>query len=150
MNGVIQRKRMRTSSARIFWRQHLDACAASGLRQVDYCRQRGLPPKYMTLWKRKLAAFSTDTVSAPAAPVADKKPRCPADRTPPTLIPVVVAESSAAAPKRFPSQDKPRTPGPVAENTLRVTLPNGVALSFDLQSSDVLPALLRELAQLPC
>ena len=148
MDGVIQRKRMRTSSARIFWRRHLEACAASGLRQVDYCRQHGLPPKYMSLWKRKLATLSADGVSAPAAPVVEKRPRRQADRTPPPLIPVVVV-AEASPSQRSPSPDRPRTAEPTAASLL-VTLPNGIALSFDLQSGDVLPALLRELARLPC
>ena len=151
MTSLVQRKRMRSSTARIFWQQHLDAWRASGLRQAEYCRQQGLPPKYMTLWKRKLAVLAGDSASAaPTAPAKpNQKPRRKADRTTPALIPVVVTQAQASTTQRSPSVEKPSTQAPF-EGSLRVTLPNGVAISMELTSAAGLPGILRELARLPC
>ncbi len=154
MSTLVQRKRMRSSTARLFWQQHLDACRASGLRQAEYCRQHGLPPKYMTLWKRKLTdlAAGSAPAAAPAPPApakSDRKRRRKADRSTPTLIPVVVTQAQASTTKRSPSVEKPRTLAPF-ESSLRVTLPNGVAISLELTSAAALPGILRELARLPC
>jgi hypothetical protein len=159
MDTLVKRKRMRSSTARIFWQQHLDACRASGLRQAEYCRQHGLPPKYLTLWKRKLAelaagsapaAAAAPPASAPPAPArSDRKRRRKADRSTPALIPVVVTQARASATKRSASVEKPRTLA-LFEGSLRVTLPNGIAISLELTSAAALPGILRELAHLPC
>ncbi len=154
MTSLVKRKRMRSSTARLFWQQHLDACRASGLRQAEYCRQHGLPPKYMTLWKRKLAELAAGSAPAaapaPSAPAkSDRKRRRKADRSTPTLLPVVVTQAQASATKRLSSADKPLPPGALA-GLLRVTLPNGVAISLELTSAAALPGILRELARLPC
>ena len=154
MTSLVKRKRMRSSTARLFWQQHLDAWRASGLRQAEYCRQHGLPPKYMTLWKRKLTdlAAGSAPAAAPAPPApakSDRKRRRKADRSTPTLLPVVVTQAQASTTKRSPSVEKPRTLAPF-ESSLRVTLPNGVAISLELTSAAALPGILRELARLPC
>ena len=151
MTSLVKRKRMRSSTARLFWQQHLDACRASGLRQAEYCRQHGLPPKYLTLWKRKLAVLAGDSASAaPTAPAKpNQKPRRKADRTTPALIPVVVTQASSSRPRRPPSVDKPFGPAAIT-TSLRVTLPNGVGISLELASVAGLPGILRELARLPC
>ena len=154
MSTLVQRKRMRSSTARLFWQQHLDACRASGLRQAEYCRQHGLPPKYLTLWKRKLAELAAGSApaAAPAPPApakSNRKRRRKADHSTPKLIPVVVSQAQASATKRPPSVGKPRTLAPF-EGSLRVTLPNGVAISLELTSAAGLPSILRELARLPC
>ena len=156
MSTLVQRKRMRSSTARLFWQQHLDACRASGLRQAEYCRQHGLPPKYMTLWKRKLTdlAAGSAPAAAPAPPApapakSDRKRRRKADRSTPTLIPVVVTQAPASTTRRSPSVDKPLRPAALA-GLLRVTLPNGVAISLEMTSASALPGILRELARLPC
>jgi len=161
MSTLVQRKRMRSSTARLFWQQHLDACRASGLRQAEYCRQHGLPPKYMTLWKRKLtdlaagsapAAAPAPPAPAPPAPApakSDRKRRRKADRSTPTLIPVVVTQARASATRSSPLVEKPCSQASF-EGSLRVTLPNGVAISLELTSAAALPGILRELARLPC
>jgi len=156
MSTLVQRKRMRSSTARLFWQQHLDACRASGLRQAEYCRQHGLPPKYMTLWKRKLAELAAGSApaAAPAPPApapakSDRKRRRKADRSTPTLIPVVVTQAQASTTRRSPSVEKPCGQASF-EGSLRVTLPNGVGISLELTSAAALPGILRELARLPC
>jgi len=160
MTSLVKRKRMRSSTARLFWQQHLDAWRASGLRQAEYCRQHGLPPKYMTLWKRKLAMLAAGSAPAatPATPArapapapakSDRKRRRKADRSTPTLIPVVVTQAPASTTRRSPSVDKPLRPAALA-GLLRVTLPNGVAISLEMTSASALPGILRELARLPC
>ena len=159
MSTLVQRKRMRSSTARLFWQQHLDACRASGLRQAEYCRQHGLPPKYLTLWKRKLAELAAGSApaaapappaSAPPAPAKpNQKPRRKADCTTPALIPVVVTQASSSRPRRSPPVDKPLGPAAIT-TSLRVTLPNGVGISLELASVAGLPGILRELARLPC
>ena len=158
MTSLVKRKRMRSSTARLFWQQHLDAWRASGLRQAEYCRQHGLPPKYMTLWKRKLtdlaagsapAAAPAPSAPAPAPAKSDRKRRRKADRSTPTLIPVVVTQAQASATKRSPSVEKPCSQAPFG-GSLRVTLPNGVGISLELTSATALPDILRELARLPC
>ena len=158
MDTLVKRKRMRSSTARIFWQQHLDACRASGLRQAEYCRQHGLPPKYMTLWKRKLAELAAGSApaAAPAPPApapapakSDRKRRRKADRSTPTLIPVVVTQAQASATRSSPLVEKPCSQASF-EGSLRVTLPNGVAISLELTSAAGLPGILRELARLPC
>jgi len=159
MDTLVKRKRMRSSTARLFWQQHVDACRASGLRQAEYCRQHGLPPKYLTLWKRKLAELAAGSApaaapappaSAPPAPAkSDRKRRRKADRSTPTLIPVVVTQASSSRPRRPPSVDKPFGPAAIT-TSLRVTLPNGVGISLELASVAGLPGILRELARLPC
>ena len=156
MDTLVKRKRMRSSTARIFWQQHLDACRASGLRQAEYCRQHGLPPKYLTLWKRKLAELAAGSApaAAPAPPApapakSDRKRRRKADRSTPALIPVVVTQAQASATKRSPSVEKPCSQAPFG-GSLRVTLPNGVGISLELRSAAALPGILRELARLPC
>ncbi len=125
MPSLVKRKRMRSSTARLFWQQHLDAWRVSGLRQAEYCRQHGLPPKYMTLWKRKLAELAAGSApaAAPAPPApapakSDRKRRRKADRSTPTLIPVVVTQAQASTTKRSPSVEKPRTLAPF-EGSLR-------------------------------
>ena len=158
MTSLVKRKRMRSSTARLFWQQHLDAWRASGLRQAEYCRQHGLPPKYMTLWKRKLAELAAGSApaAAPAPPApatapakSARKRRRKADRSTPTLIPVVVTQAQASTTQRSPSVEKPSTQAPFG-GSLRVTLPNGVGISLELTSAAGLPGILRELARLPC
>ena len=154
MTSLVKRKRMHSSTARLFWQQHLDACRASGLRQAEYCRQHGLPPKYMTLWKRKLTdlAAGSAPAAAPAPPApakSDRKRRRKADRSTPTLIPVVVTQARASATRSSPLVEKPCSQASF-EGSLRVSLPNGVGISLELTSATALPDILRELARLPC
>ena len=156
MDTLVKRKRMRSSTARLFWQQHLDAWRASGLRQAEYCRQHGLPPKYMTLWKRKLAELVAGSAPAaatippaPAPAKLNRKRRRKADRSTPTLIPVVFTQAQASATKPSTSVAKPCSQAPF-EGSLRVTLPNGVAISLEMTSAAGLPGILRELARLPC
>ena len=151
MTSLVKRKRMRSSTARVYWQEHLDAWRASGLRQAEYCRQHGLPPKYLTLWKRKLAVLAGDSASAaPTAPAKpNQKPRRKTACTTPALIPVVVTQASSSRPRRSPPVDKPLGPAAIT-TSLRVTLPNGVAISLELTSAAGLPGILRELARLPC
>jgi hypothetical protein len=106
--------------------------AGSQAAAVDYCREHGLNAKYFGLWKSRLARAGT--VASPAT-----------EATPPTLVPVVVRPDRAPA-AAMGRTDKvpPQTLG------LSVILPNGVELSFQLQSARAVSPLLAELARLSC
>jgi hypothetical protein len=103
----------------------------SGQSQVEYCRARGLDPKYFTLWKRKLREL-----------------RVPAKTVEPArLVPVVVRVNSAASP--LPARPEKRSSEPAAIVVLRLSLGNGISLSLEMDTGSI-PALLRELAALRC
>ncbi len=57
----------RQADVRAWWRHHIGAQAASGLRQAEYCRDHGLDPKYFSLWKGKLARAAQQGDAAGAA-----------------------------------------------------------------------------------
>ncbi len=42
-------------SRRAVWRALVEECRQSGLSQVAFCRQRGIPPGTFSCWKHKLA-----------------------------------------------------------------------------------------------
>jgi hypothetical protein len=42
-------------SRRAVWRSLVEECRQSGLSQVAFCRQRGIPPGTFSCWKHKLA-----------------------------------------------------------------------------------------------
>jgi hypothetical protein len=122
----------RSSAIRAKWAAHVGGWQRSGSRQIDYCREHGLNAKYFGLWKSRLARAGT--VASPAT-----------EATPPTLVPVVVR------PDRAPAAAKGRTDKvPPQALGLRVMLPNGVELSFQLQSARAVSPLLTEFARLSC
>jgi hypothetical protein len=107
----------------------------------------------MSLWKRKLGVVMADALVANLSPTAKDTTPCEVDCSKPALIPVVVTDAAPALTQ--PSRAKPqalvkssRLPG--ADLSLSVRLPNGVSIGVELTSTAGLPALLRELARLPC
>jgi len=44
----------RASSRRAEWRAVVEECRRSGLSQMAFCRQRGIPPGTFSCWKHKL------------------------------------------------------------------------------------------------
>jgi len=106
----------------------------SGQSQADYCRARGLEPKYFTLWKRKLRE---PQVPAKPAKIAE----------PARLVPVVVRADRAVSPS--PVRPGKRSSEPPAMVVLRVSLGNGISLSLEV-ATRAIPTLVRELAALRC
>jgi hypothetical protein len=71
----------RREDIRASWAAHMKAQRDSGQIQVEYCRARGLDPKYSTLWKRRL-----------------REPRVPAKTVETArLVPVVVRADRAVS-----------------------------------------------------
>ncbi len=56
------------------WRAVLEEWRRSGLRQVEFCRRRGIPPGTLSCWKHKLAreaqVAAGPATSGPAGPPA--------------------------------------------------------------------------------
>lgn len=125
----------RSAEVRAKWAAHVSAWQAGGGRQSEYCRERGLDPKYFSIWKGRLlragVAHSNLAPSQPAAPL-------------PALVPVMVkpARMDESVGRSEPIRD--------AEFGLGVTLPNGIALNFRLPSVRALPPLLAELSRPSC
>jgi len=125
----------RSAEVRAKCAAHVSAWQAGGGRQSEYCRERGLDPKYFSIWKGRLlragVAHSNLAPSQPAAPL-------------PALVPVMVkpARMDESVGRSEPIRD--------AEFGLGVTLPNGIALNFRLPSVRALPPLLAELSRLSC
>jgi len=86
------------------------------------CRQKGIEPKYFSLWKSKLRR-------SPALPVTGSKL--------PRFVPVTLRTKAA-------------TTMPCTDLGLTVTLPNGVRLSVACPDQLVMIELLQELAGLTC
>jgi len=60
-NGCVNTlKQLREWPIRAWWADHLRAQRESGQRQVVYCRDRGLDPKYFTPWKQASGATGGD------------------------------------------------------------------------------------------
>jgi hypothetical protein len=98
---------------------------------VAYCRSRGLDPKYLTLWKRKM-----------------REPRGSGETIEPArLVPVVVRAHKAVSPSKVPRENRSSEPATIA--ALRSSLGNGISLSLELATGSI-PALVRKLAGLRC
>ncbi len=116
----------RRKDVRAWWSEHLQAQQHSGQTQAAYCRDRGLDPKYFTLWKRKL----------PDAAVAIERDE------PPRLVPVVVRSERATL---APTEDKASS----AAVAIRLNLGNGMSLSLEV-AAGALGTLVRELTAVRC
>lgn len=121
----------RREDIRAWWAAHVKAQRVSGQSQVDYCRARGLDPKYFTLWKRK-----------------QRDPRVTAKTVESArLVPVVVrADRTVRAPTVPRAESSHEQPAIVA---LRLSLGNGISLSLEVATASI-PTLVRELASLRC
>jgi hypothetical protein len=62
---------------REYWRAVVEACRRSGLRQVEFCRRRGIPPGTLSFWKHTLSREG-GPVARPAASVAARRAAVPA------------------------------------------------------------------------
>jgi hypothetical protein len=116
----------RRKDVRAWWSEHLQAQRHSGETQVEYCRARGIDPKYFTLWKRKLldAAVTTER---------DEPPR---------LVPVVVrSERGTSAPTEVSASS--------AAVAIRLNQGNGMSVSLEV-AAGALGTLVRELAAVRC
>jgi hypothetical protein len=125
----------RSAEVRAKWGAHVSAWQSGGGRQSEYCRERGLDPKYFSIWKgRLLRAGATHSNLAPSQ-TAPPLPGLVPVRMKPARIDELVGR-----------------PGPLGdvEFGLGVTLPNGIALNFRLPSVRALPPLLAELSRLSC
>jgi hypothetical protein len=101
----------------------------SGQSQVEYCRARGLDPKYFTLWKRR-----PREPGVPAKIVETAR-----------LVQVVVRAERAVSPA--PGRPEKQSNGPAAIVVLRLSLGNGISLSLEV-ATGAIPTLVRELAAL--
>jgi hypothetical protein len=89
MNATRLSPSRRREDIRAWWAEHLQAHRDSGQSQAYYYRARGLDPKYLTLWKRKLRN------ERPGATPAESL----------RLVPVVLrGDRSALAPSAPPSE----------------------------------------------
>lgn len=70
------------------WRTVLEEWRRSGLRQVEFCRRRGISPGTLSCWKHKLAreaqgaarpAFVPVRIAPPGAPRLERPPEAPTD-----------------------------------------------------------------------
>jgi hypothetical protein len=111
---------------RAWWSEHVQAEQRSGQTPVEYCRARGIDPKYLALWKRKL-------MEAPVASGRDEPPR---------LVPVVVRSERA----RSSATEANAASAAVA---VRLDLGNGMSVSLEV-ASGALVGLMRELAAVRC
>jgi hypothetical protein len=73
------------------WRAVLEEWRRSGLRQVEFCRRRGIPPGTLSCWKHKLAREAQG-----AARPATSEPAGPRAR--PAFVPVRVVSPPTPAP----------------------------------------------------
>jgi len=73
------------------WRAILEEWRRSGLRQVEFCRRRGIPPGTLSCWKHKLA----HEAQAPARPAASGPAGLPGR---PAFVPVRVVSPPTPAP----------------------------------------------------
>jgi hypothetical protein len=119
----------RREDIRAWWAAHMRAQQDSGQSQVEYCRARGLDPKYFTLWKRRLRE-----AGAPANTVETAR-----------LVPVVVRADRAVSPS--PVRPGKRSSEAAAIVVLRLSLGNGISLSLEV-ATGAIPTLVRELAAL--
>jgi hypothetical protein len=131
MNATRLSPSRRREDIRAGWADHLQAHRDSGQSQADYCRARGLDPKYFTLWKRKLR---------------DERPAVkPIESS--RLVPVVLRTGRFA-----PASDVPRSEPasvPAAVVAIRLNLGNGISLSLEV-ATGAIPTLVRELASVLC
>jgi hypothetical protein len=112
----------RREDVRAWWSVHVQAQQRSGQTPVEYCQARGIDPKYLALWKRKLME----------APVASER------NEPPRLVPVVVrSERAMSSPTRVSAAS--------AAVAIRLNLGNGMSVSLEV-ASGALVTLVRELA----
>ena len=113
----------RSAEIRAKWAAHLAAQQASGLRQSEYCRESGVDAKYFSRWKGRLAREA----AGHAEPMA--------------LVPVVLtAATSDKVTEAGERRSRPARPTVgLASLSLHVTLPNGIALGFELVSLGALP-----------
>jgi hypothetical protein len=116
----------RRKDVRAWWSEHLQAQRHSGQTQAAYCRARGIDPKYLTLWKRKL-------IDASVASERDEPPR---------LVPVVVRSERAT----LAATEGNASSAAVA---IRLNLGNGMSLSLEV-AAGALATLVRELAAVRC
>jgi hypothetical protein len=122
----------RREDIRAWWAAHVKAQRDSGQSQTEYCRDRGIDPKYFTLWKRKLRDQRVAAKSVES----------------PRLVPVVVREDQPAPASRRPCAELANEP-PAAVVALRLNLGNGISLSLEVATGSI-PTLVRELARLRC
>lgn len=80
-----------TTFHRDSWRAILEEWRRSGLRQVDFCRRRGIPPGTLSCWKHKVAR-EAQTATRPAASGPAARPGRPA------FVPVRIVSPRAPAP----------------------------------------------------
>ena len=131
--GLVRTRR--SSEVRAKWAAHVSAWQAGGGRQSEYCRERGLDPKYFSIWKgRLLRAGAAAGILAPSQSASPL----------PGLVPVMVRPAGM--------DESVGRPEPIrdAEFGLGVTLPNGITLNFRLPSVRTLLPLLAELSRLSC
>ena len=93
-----------TRSRRAVWRARVEECRQSGLSQVAFCRQRGIPPGTFSCWKHKLAHERGGNREA-RAPVASR----------PAFLPVRITVP--------PPAHEDAAPGAAGE--IEIALPNG-------------------------
>jgi len=112
---------------RAWWSEHLRAQQHCGQTQAEYCRARGIDPKYFTLWKRKLLDASVATER----------------EEPARLVPVVVrSERAISAATEVDASG-------AAAVAIRLNLGNGMSLSLEV-AAGTLASLVRELAAVRC
>jgi hypothetical protein len=121
----------RREDIRAWWAQDLQAQPHSGQSQATYCRARGLDPKYLTLWKRKLR-------DEQAAARSIESPR---------LVPVVLRAGRSTPAPSVPRSEPASTPAAVV--AIRLSLGNGISLSLEV-ATGAIPTLVRELASVRC
>ncbi len=131
MNAARLTPSRRQEDIRAGWAEHLQAQRNSGQSQADYCRARGLDPKYFTLWKRKLRD------ARPAVKPVES----------PRLVPVVVRGDRSAPAPSAPRSDPASAPSAVV--AIRLNLGNGISLSLEV-AIGAIPMLVRELASVRC
>ncbi len=131
MNAARLSPSRRREDIRAGWAEHLQAHRDSGQSQADYCRARGLDPKYFTRWKRKLR---------------DERPT-PKSVDSPRLVPVVLRGSRSAPAPRAPRSEPSSVPAAVI--AIRLNLGNGISLSLEV-ATGAIPTLVRELAAVRC
>jgi hypothetical protein len=116
----------RRKDVRAWWSEHLQAQQHSGQTSAQYCRDRGLDPKYLALWKRKL-------LDASVGIERDEPAR---------LVPVVVRSGRATSAPRDANASS-------AAVAICLNLGNGMSLSLEV-AAGALASLVRELASVRC
>ena len=121
----------RREDIRAWWAEHLKAHRDSGQSQANYCRARGVDPKYFTLWKRKL-----------------REERSPAKTIEsPRLVPVTVRPDRSRLAPDLPHSEPAAAPAAVV--AIRLNLGNGISVSLEVATGSI-PTLVRELASVRC